>query len=152
MGIITKPMLAEPLDPAIGVKYPVLATPKLDGIRCLRLDNRTLSRKFLDIPNRHVQARMATLPINGLDGELIVDGYSFNQIQSAIMSEDGTPDFRYYVFDVVTNSLAEPYVDRMDRLKQLSLPDFCVKVLPKLIKDEQELNQFEEESLREGYE
>lgn len=155
--MITKPMLA-PTDPVdLGacdhypIQYPVLASPKFDGIRCLRVSNQTLSRKFKPIKNQHVQKLTVNLP-NGLDGELMLDGKPFNEVSSAIMSEDGEPDFRYYVFDYVGGALTEPYIDRVQKLKNLTLPPFCVKVIPVLIKNEAELIAYEQQCLAQGYE
>jgi DNA ligase-1 len=151
LSIIKKPMLSEALDPNIGVQYPVLASPKLDGIRCLQLDGRTLSRKFLDIPNHHVRETMRGLP-EELDGELMVEGASFNEVQSAIMSEGGKPDFRYHVFDYVSTSLTRTYAERIAELRDLVLPSFCIKVMPKLIMTSDELDAYEQECLDKGYE
>lgn len=153
--MITKPILAETLeinsDAQLDVlPYPVYATPKLDGIRCLRLNNKTLSRKFLDIPNLYVQEVTSTL-INGLDGELMIDG-NFNEVQSSIMSRDGTPKFRFHVFDYVSGPLSEPYLERIEKLKALDLPSYCVKVLPIELNSKQDLIDYEQKCLDEGYE
>lgn len=98
----------------------------------------------------------ANLP-NGVDGELITrdaEGNTkpFNELQGDIMRESGTPDFRYHVFDYVTTSLNEPYKDRMVKLEALKLPDFCHKLLPKLVSNAEELAKYEEEVLALGYE
>lgn len=153
MSLITKPMLADTPNEHIEMIFPLLASPKLDGIRCLVTRGRIVSRKFLDIPNQHIQKVMkaANLP-EELDGEIIIPDASFNEIQSAVMRESGEPDFRYYVFDYVTTSLTEAYAERMKKLEALSLPDFCVKVLPKLINNKDELTAYEEECLAAGYE
>ena len=152
MSIIKKPMLADHMDPAIPLVFPLMGTPKIDGIRCLRRDGRTVSRTFLDIPNRHIQKVMAVLPDNGPDGELVLPGKSFNETQSAVMSEDGEPDFNYCVFDYVTTSLKEEYYKRMEKLKALALPDFCVKLLPVTLNNTTELEEYEAKCLLEGHE
>jgi DNA ligase-1 len=157
MSIITKPMLADPLENVSKLKFPILASPKIDGIRCLRLNNKILSRKFLDIPNNHIQTTMSSLSIEELDGELITldaDGkiHPFNTVQGNVMREEGISDFRYYVFDYVSTTLNEPYQDRIAKLKKLKLPSYCIKVLPELVKDEAELNTYEEKCLADGYE
>lgn len=153
MSLIKKPMLAEALESISDLVLPVLASPKEDGIRCLVISGRIVSRTFKDIPNKHIQKVMlaANLP-DGLDGELIVPGLKFNEISSAVMSEDGEPDFRFQVFDYVTTSLVEPYCDRMVKLESLALPGFCVKLLPKFIATVEELDAYEEECLANGYE
>lgn len=150
MAIIKRPMESKPPDHN-GIKFPVLATPKLDGIRCLRIDGKSVSRRFIEIPNQHVRDTMNGL-IDGVDGELVIDGLTFNQIQSAVMSRDGKPDFKFYVFDYVSVSLTEPYDERMEKLAALTLPDYCIKVLPKLINNEEELLEYEEKCLEDGYE
>jgi DNA ligase-1 len=152
--IIKKPMLAGKITDSNKIKFPVLATPKLDGIRCLTDGTTALSRTFKEIPNQHIQKVMKGLLAN-LDGELMVAG-SFNDVQSAVMSEDGEPNFIYYVFDYVlpnTNTqLNTPYYLRMEDLKKLELPTFCVKVLPVLVNNMDELITYEEKCLIEGFE
>ena len=90
-----KPLLATKAE-LDKIRYPVLATPKLDGIRCLMVDGVAMSRSMKPIPNLFVQKEVAGL--HGLDGELMVNG-DFNDVQSGIMKRDGEPDFTYHVFD-----------------------------------------------------
>ncbi len=149
--MLTKPMLADPLEDPSDLVYPVLATPKLDGIRGLILGGEIKSRSFTRIPNAHTQKLMTGLP-EGLDGELIVDGFTFSQIQTAFMSEDGEPDAKFYVFDYVSTSLTKPYDERMVELEALPLPVWCIKVLPVLIRNEAELAAYEAKCLAQKYE
>jgi DNA ligase-1 len=152
MSLIKKPMLAETCEDKTLLKFPVLATPKLDGIRCLVIDGQALSRKFKPIPNVFIRNRVRTLP-SGLDGELMIPRLPFNEISSAVMSEDGKPEnFKYYVFDYVSDSLQKPYNERMKELEALDLPDFVVKVLPHQIESLSELHTIEEKWLAGGYE
>lgn len=137
-----RPMLASNVDLA-AVTYPVFCTPKYDGIRCVIRDGMALSRKLKPIPNRHVQSQLQKCP-NNLDGELICHGKTFNQIQSAIMTEEGSPDFTFFVFDIVDPKA--PYTDRMQRLEDTELPPFCSKVIPVMIDSEEELLEYELES------
>jgi DNA ligase-1 len=139
------------MDDISKVKFPVLATPKLDGIRCLRVNGKTLSRKFLDIPNNYIQKMTADLP-DGLDGELMIPNGTFNQVQSAVMREEGEPVFEFHVFDYITTSLTEPYRDRMKKLKDLNLPSFCKLVLPVELKSIAEMDGYEDACLAEGFE
>lgn len=131
--------------------YPLLASIKLDGIRCIRENHKTLSRKFKLIKNLYVQKKTKDLP-NGLDGELTVVGAEFNNTSSGIMSADGEPNFIYWIFDYVKDDLNKPYNERIKDLKALKLPKFCKKVIPKLIKNEQELREYEEQALADGHE
>jgi DNA ligase-1 len=154
--MITRPMKGEELEiendeMLDSLNYPLLGTPKLDGIRSVKQGGRALSSSFKDIPNLYVQKKMKPLP-EGLDGELIVNADSFNQVQSGIMSEDGEPDFQFYVFDYVSVSLTQPYQDRIEALKKLSLPSFCIKLIPTVLNNKEELIAYEKKCLDEGYE
>lgn len=93
-----EPMLCAPLlkpevehtdDNILGkmkeLRYPVLASLKLDGIRALRLNGTLLSRKFKPIPNAYIRSRSIFLPA-GMDMELYSKLYDYNQIQSIVMS------------------------------------------------------------------
>jgi DNA ligase-1 len=164
---IKKPMLAASMENSKGdpmsfsdLAYPLGASIKLDGIRCLRVDGKTLSRSFKPIPNQYIQRTMAELP-NGLDGELITynpDGSrrTFNEIQGDVMSEDGEPNFKFEVFDFVygdeDDNLEIAYLQRIEDLKYIKLPDFCTKILPTIINNEEELLAFEEQAIADGHE
>ena len=94
-----KPMLACSTIPELTkIDYPVCASIKLDGIRCLIIDGIAVSRNLKPIPNRFIQNELAKFKLEGLDGELMING-DFNSVQSAVMSESGEPDFTYHVFD-----------------------------------------------------
>jgi DNA ligase-1 len=157
-----KPMLAGKLESLKDVQYPALATPKIDGIRCLTAkdlivkDSPTvgLSRKLKPIPNRHVQSLLRELP-PGLDGELWVPGAkTFGDVTSAIMSEDGKPAFEYLVFDHF-QSTSEAYRDRAavveEYVTEAKLP-WLKALRPTLIESEYDLLRYEEVCLAEGHE
>tara|TARA_R110000796_G_scaffold62616_1_gene144368 strand:- start:364 stop:1221 length:858 start_codon:yes stop_codon:yes gene_type:complete len=98
-----KPMLACSTIPDINnIKYPKYASTKLDGIRCLIVNGVALSRSLKPIPNLFVQSELAKLNLEGCDGELMVEG-DFNNVQSAIMSIKGEPNFTYSVFDYIVD-------------------------------------------------
>lgn len=160
---IRKPMLAASMENSKGepmsfkdLSYPLGASVKLDGIRCLRIDGKTLSRSFKPIPNKYIQAQMANLP-DGLDGELVTynqDGTcrTFSEVQGDVMSEDGEPNFRFEIFDYVKNTLEKVYTMRILDLKSLALPSFCTLVLPTIINNETELLAYENQALSQGHE
>lgn len=137
------------------LQYPLMASIKLDGIRCLRVDGKTLSRSFKPIPNKYIQKMMSSLK-DGLDGELVTyntDGSirTFNEIQSDIMSEDGEPNFKFVVFDSVSD-INEPFKDRYANLMETDLPDYCQALVQKVISSSEELEQYEEQVVKEGHE
>lgn len=153
--MITKPMLAGKLERIEDVKYPVWCTPKLDGIRCLKVGGRALSRSFKPIPNRYAREFVEKNFPDGVDGELMIDGANFQKVTSAIMSEDGEPQILYCVFDYVKYSLYRPYESRMADLRgELSgVSKESVRILyPTPINNEKDLLEYEQECLSDGYE
>ena len=147
--MIVRPMLAASLESGSGesvplskLKYPLLASIKYDGVRALKVNDTVLSRSFKPIPNTFVQRRLASLP-NGLDGELVVAGQDFSGTSSGVMSKDGEPDFVYYIFDYVKDSLDKPFQDRLHDLLELKekhhLPECCILVEHKLVSSHEEL-------------
>lgn len=149
-------MLASPVDLA-RLRLPVIASCKLDGIRALAMDGRAMSRSQKPLPNRFVQAWFSTHrdALEGLDGELIVGDPTakdaYNATVSAIMAEDGEPDFAFHVFDYW--NLDAPYVRRLLRLNAEIAGHPRVCVLPaRLIRTADELDAYEAGALEAGYE
>lgn len=120
--VVNRPMQAAKTSEAFlrgpKMKWPVIASPKLDGIRCIVPTGMgPVSRTFLPIPNEYTRRGLLEHDAWGLDGELIIvdgDGKAlpFNAIQSGIMSRGGEPNWRYVVFD----SCMEPDVRYDSRL------------------------------------
>ena len=112
-----------PLDK---VKFPIYISTKFDGIRALVIDSVVYSRSLKPIRNKHVQKLFGKPEYNGFDGELIVgDIYAkdvFQKTTSGVMSEDGTPEVRFYVFDLWNLPDAD-YESRQRVLQDLLLQD-----------------------------
>lgn len=125
-----KPLLAAKLGSIEQVKFPVWATPKLDGIRCLITDAGPVSRKLKPIPNHYVRGLLKTLP-KYLDGELMIPGAAnFGEITSAIMSEEGEPHdphFEYHVFDRFFDEVTPSTCDYLTRVASLGHDDLWPK-------------------------
>lgn len=101
MNLNFKPMLACSTIPELDkINYPVIASPKLDGIRCIMADGIAFSRTMKRIPNIFIRETLAKLRLHGLDGELMVDG-DFEKVSSVIMSHVHIDQvfFYYNVFD-----------------------------------------------------
>jgi len=152
-----KPMLASAAPENLKkLNLPVIVSPKLDGIRCLILNGQAVSRKLKPIPNEHVRRCLADLP-DGLDGELMVAG-SFNDVQSAIMSRDGEPEFRFCVFDFLMCTERDrktPFTTRFSDLGHWDKTTMHPHVEPVVhaeVCDLDELRQMEEAALADGFE
>jgi DNA ligase-1 len=154
--MITKPMLAASMTGDFkDLTYPLIASVKVDGIRCLIKDGVALSRSFKPIPNLYIQEKLSVLP-SGLDGELIIladtGEASFNDSQSGIMTVEGTPNFCYVLFDYVEDSLIKPYRERFTSLINLNLPSYCSIVQSIVVDSAEELLSFEEVMVSHGKE
>lgn len=149
-----KPMLSATCDDITKLTYPVLASPKLDGIRCIILDGVPYTRTMKPIPNDHVRKLLTGLP--DLDGELIVGSPTgddvINRTTKGIMKKTGAPEFTYWVFDCPTDGrvfskrLGRTYYD------QVELPNFCRIVEHELIGNTEVLDGFERKCVELGYE
>lgn len=100
------PMLAASEIPkAEDISFPCMASFKLDGIRSPIISGQAMSRKLLPLPNQHYQAWVHEHrgQLEGIDCEVISGSPTaegvFHRTQSAIMSGDGQPEFKIYVFD-----------------------------------------------------
>jgi len=115
-----KPLLAYTVKDAEALRYPVLASPKLDGIRCVIHDDQPVSRTLKPIPNRFIQNELGFYP--PFDGELLVgdptDPSAFNKSTRGIMSHGGDPAFTFWVFDWVHEADVHlPFEDRLQIVK-----------------------------------
>ena len=152
----TKPMLAG--DAPEQIKFPVMASTKLDGIRCMVIDGVAMSRSFKPIPNKHIQKILGSGIYDGLDGELGVgDPYGKNfylDSVSAVMRIEGEPAFTYFVFDRTDVDPSLPFTARFKSLQErCNLPDNNLKVLPhRLIKTQADLDELEAHELAMGAE
>jgi DNA ligase-1 len=97
-----KPMLAATAEDLSALTFPLLASPKLDGIRCVKHDGKALSRSLKPIPNKFVREWVEQHLPDGIDGELMLADHKapFRDVTSAIMSHEGEPDFRFQAFDL----------------------------------------------------
>lgn len=145
-----KPNLAEVPDAPI--RFPKLASPKLDGIRALTQVNTTLSRSLKPIPNNHIREILAPYP--NLDGELIIGPPTSHSVYrdsvSGVMSIQGTPAFTYYVFDILGDP--RPFQERLASLRQMLLPNYIQVLEQRLVSSQEELDAYYEYCLGLGYE
>lgn len=149
-----KPLLAATAKSINDITFPCYCTPKIDGIRCLIYNGYPVSRSLKHIRNKHVQMTLRSLP-EGLDGELILNtSTEFSEVSSAIMSEDGEPNFIYCVFDIATTT--SNYLDRISDVEKMyndgSLPECVIPVVPETIHNQEEFFAYEAKCLNDGAE
>ena len=147
-----KPMLAGKVEGE--VRFPVMASAKLDGVRCIVIDGVAMSRSLKPIPNAYVQ-RCLSVGFDGLDGELMLGDIGapdvYRKTVSAVMSEDGEPDFTFWVFDNYTTKGG--FSDRYAKLFANFSDDIRVKILPHIvIGNNADLDAFEAKQLDKGLE
>lgn len=171
-----RPMLATKIA-LDAVRYPVLASPKLDGIRCIMVGGRALTRNLKPVPNKHVRAWLEAHCPDGLDGELMLPSGNFQEISSCFMSRDEVPPEFWYLaaFDLVDLSeasgveiagarnrcevLRHPAAARQVRLSiwhEFSGASGCwdhVRLVPQMtVRDREQLEALETECLSLGFE
>ena len=151
-----KPMLLPRESPNLDtLQYPIIASAKLDGIRCLIKDGVALSRTLKPIPNKSIQAwaKKYADKLEGMDGELIVGDPAsstvYRDTNSFVMSHDKEGEFWYYQFDYW--NLDAPYNKRIGNAL-IPVPESVIFLGYKIVNNKEELLKYEETVLNVGYE
>lgn len=155
---IKKPLLAINFDQK-KAKFPYILTPKIDGIRFLMVDGVAVSRTFKPIRNTHIQKLLQEYLPDGVDGE-ITSGNTFQETTSAVMTIEGEPTFKIWVFDYLdpeSDKIAPYYrriADIQDKLDfHNNTYPFAIEVLYGThIDNMEELLDFEAFYLHRGFE
>jgi DNA ligase-1 len=155
-----KPMLAEHVAPE-QIKFPVLASPKLNGIRCIVFDGVGYSRSMKPLPNQNLQRWIALNAdiLEGMDGEIIAGSETaydaLNRSVSFCMKADREDDFTFWVFDGVdTEMTASQRYSWYDNIEAIDF-SFGGKVKPvkqTLFFNLQDLIEYEKSNREMGYE
>jgi DNA ligase 1 len=137
------------------LRFPLYASPKLDGIRCSIVNGRALTRTLKEVPNRAVYNALSQEGLSGLDGELIVGAPNSHDVYrntvSGIMSRDGEPEYTYHVFDV--HNADGGWRSRYDMLYDAIDGTGRIQILTHtLIYDHDELMEYEQLMVGEGFE
>src|SRR5262245_57163065 len=146
-----KPLLAVPAE---AIEFPILASVKIDGIRgCILPKYGLVSRKIKPIPNRYIRGTLNNSGLDFQDGEILTftDGKmdDFNTVQSKVMTEEGTPDFQYFMFDNFEYPLLE-YELRAQRIKTGIERTKVVTQIP--VYNQQHLDELEAKAVTDGWE
>lgn len=156
---IKRPMLAAPTKPddLKNLVYPLLASPKIDGIRAINIHGNLVSRTLKPIPNKYTHWLFSKPEYHGLDGELCVgkpfDKNLMQQTTSGVMSQEGKPEVTWWLFD--NFALDAPFVDRFKSLDQYTLNQVSVtlRVVPHIhVYTYEDLMRFEEACVSRGFE
>ena len=158
-----KPMLApnETIDIKT-LKYPLLVSYKLDGIRCIFRNGEMTSRALKQFPNIQLRARFEHLSkmskVNNvlLDGELLAKSTTFNKLSGLTRQLDHPlpKDLYFYAFDAVKDQQYDvPFKDRLNilLLGYEHTPITNVKVVEqRVLFNVAEVNKYYEEALDWG--
>lgn len=148
---IFKPMLATDAD-FEKLRFPLLASSKLDGVRAVVRDGVVYSRSNKPIPNQHAQRLFGECEY--FDGELIVGEPTsktvYRDTVSGVMRVNGEPAVSFYVFDHIkypthAYTVRAQYID-FDR------HDYVVRHGQVNIQTLDDLLRHEEAALVAGYE
>lgn len=147
-----KPLLADPVDFSLLDYGNCWLSPKIDGIRGIIREGVVMSRSLIPIPNLHTQQIIGGRPeLEHWDGELVCgDPFDlpYDRTYSGVMTADGVPDVRFFVFDHVENPIDE-YFRRYDRLSDQR---WVVKVPQHPVTCLDDILALEEKYIAEGYE
>lgn len=160
-----KPMLADDWDEE-RQRYPVLAQPKIDGVRGLNLFGQLTGRSLKPFKNKHVTRMFSHSALLGLDGEFAAQDERHPDLcrltTSALGTIDGEPFVLWYLFDYVTaqtkdmaywqrRTLLEQYVQHL----HLVIPEVAqrLRIVPTHeCSHAAVLNHFDSMWLEQGYE
>lgn len=160
-----RPMLAcnAPTDLST-LRFPLLAQPKIDGVRALNLNGRLLGRSLKPFKNRFINQQLSNTCFDGLDGELIVwDNPTSPSLcrdtTSALNSIQGTPSCTWYIFDCFWHPYEEynfRYWGGYEIIQHFAnMPPVHVRmkrVPSTIVNSLEEVEDLETEWLAEGYE
>lgn len=148
------------------VRYPVLASPKFDGVRAFVKEGQLLTRKLKPVKNELLQRFLAVPELEGVDGELIVGDPTAKKVfqvsMSAVTRHDHGFDempLTFYLFDY--HDRDQPFGERLAHLEkrfgrrkpiQLAPGVFTAPVKHVLVTGPEALLHLEEQVVTQGFE
>ncbi len=112
--------------------YPMFASRKLDGIRCVKIGGKALTRNLKPIGNDYIREWVEENLPDGIDGEIMLTDHRtpLNLVSGAVRRKSGVPDFRFHAFDYFHECAAGyEFKDRYDCLRELVEERFSVRRL-----------------------
>lgn len=162
-----KPHLACDVDEA-KLKFPLIAMPKIDGVRALSVEQQVVGRSLKRFDNPFLATRFDGVDFTGFDGELAFgpwnsptlcrDTTGFVNRQTAKEGKPIEGNIKWHIFDLLDTMcgvIDMPYEERLKhrdrRIELMGLP--YVKGVPwELVRDLDELDAFDSRCLDVGFE
>lgn len=139
--------------------FPLLASPKLDGVRASVENATLLSRSLKPFANKYTQALFSSNRLHGLDGEFILGQPTApdvcRQTTAALARIEGSPALSLWVFDDWSLGFDAPFSDRLLAAKERvsDIEDLPVTYLMHTeIRNALQLEEMEDEYVTAGYE
>ena len=148
------------------IRFPVLAFPKIDGVRAVNWDGTMTARSLKPFPSKLLTSYYNSFIFKGFDGELtignITDSDLCRRTTSGVMTIESQliPDWN--LFDYVTEeNFSKPYVERYiqlrDKYKEITDSYPALRNHLRIVEYEKiysynELLEYEKKIVNEGYE
>lgn len=164
-------MIPQEFKPLLAIDYQkvktqpknLMASVKLDGIRCTIFGGVAYSRTLKPIPNKFIQSDIYKHRefLEGVDCEIIVGEPNaenvFSETTSVVMSHDKQVDFKLYCFDTYHKTFDNvPFKKRYIEMKHMfdhpEKPEFAMLLEHIVIHDWKDVEKFEHESISHGFE
>ena len=150
------------IDPE-DMEYPLIASYKLDGIRCLFINGEMRTRSGKLIQNKALQKKYEWIKTKSktlgviFDGELYSHEREFNEISGLVRTIDGEApdDLKFYCFDCLDMELPNmPFRMRSDLMVQYLADEHpSVEVIEQyMVKNDGDARECMRWALKEGYE
>lgn len=152
-----KPMLSASLDGVdlSTLRYPLMLSPKLDGLRCILWEGVAYSRNAKPFRNHFVQKWASSF--HNMDGEIIVGAPTGGLVlerSKAVTAFEGEPDFTFHMFDSIEGTYDNAsWEDRFGHASEESAGEVGIEIVPHVVVTEPDAVTFwEERYLAQGYE
>lgn len=152
-----KPMKPSTIEDLDKLRFPFLASPKIDGFRLRTAEDGTaMTSNWKPVVNGVVQDVFRTLALAGLDGEATVGKPNapgvLQRTSSGLTSREGNPKFTLHLFDHF-GFPSEPFQKRLDRAKAAARGIPCIKLVKhQLVRNLEEFHIFNAWCIANGYE
>lgn len=158
-----KPLLAIDYQKVKSQPKNLMASVKLDGIRCTIFGGVAYSRTLKPIPNKFIQSEIYKHRnfLEGIDCEIIVGSPNaenvFSETTSIVMSHDKQVEFNLYCFDTYHKTFDNvPFKKRYIEMKHMfdhpEKHEFAMLLEHIVIHDWTDVEKFEHDSISQGFE